>query len=63
MNGPKIAAISVTVVILSTLGYFAWTSHQVSRASAQGNSASSFHVEEYNRMLHDVEREVSGRGR
>ena len=60
MNGPKIAAIGVTVVMVLTWGYITWTARQAANAFGSGGDRDSARVVRFERFVQDVEKEMNG---
>lgn len=63
MNGHKLAAVLVAVVMLGAFGYMAWTSRQVARAQDEIEPRRPTRSERVEQAIQEVELDMRGGGR
>ncbi len=58
MNGPKLAAVLVAVVMMVSFGYIVWSSRQFANAFDETGGRTSVHVERIERVVQEVEMDM-----
>ncbi len=63
MNGPRLAGVLVTAVMLGGLTYIAWISRKAHHAFASDKRETPAHVDRVERAIQDAEADMAGQGR
>ena len=62
MNGPKLAAWLVALVMLGGIGYIAWMSRQAAKAQDETGARVPARIERFEQAIRQVEVDMGGRG-